>query len=141
MVQQEESEDFLVVHDDLWNAPSPSHQPHMNIFLSLNVIQPHMDWVEDYMSHMESSCRKISAHEQWKVVEQANCQEELMRKISCIKWSWLRKYTQLDGFLYPLTRGRDLIHWKCSHGPSGWIVSTFSGWMRGHLFVFPACIF
>ena len=58
LVQQEELEAFLGVCDDLWNAPSPSHQPHRNILLSLATIQPHVDWVEDYMSHMESSCRK-----------------------------------------------------------------------------------
>ena len=138
LVQQEELEDFLGVHDDLSNAPSPSQQPHRHILLSLDAIQPHMDWVEDYMSHMESSCRKNSANEQWKAAEQANCQEELMRKISCIRWSWWRKSTQVDGFLYSLTNGRDLSHWKCSHGPFGWSVRTFSGWMRGHLFVFPA---
>ena len=63
VMQQEELEAFLGVRDDFWNAPSPSHQPHRNILLSLAAIQPHLDWVEDYMSHMESSCRKISAHE------------------------------------------------------------------------------
>ena len=55
VVQQEELEAFLAVRDDLWNAPSPSHQPHRNILLSLVAIQPHVDLVEYYMSHMESS--------------------------------------------------------------------------------------
>ena len=63
LVQLEELEAFLGVHGDLLNAPSPSQQPHRNILLSLDVIQPHMDWVEDYMSHMESSCRKNYAHQ------------------------------------------------------------------------------
>ena len=63
LVQQEELEAFLNVHDDLWNAPSPSRKTHRHIWLSLYAIQPHVDWVEDYMSHMESSCRKISAHD------------------------------------------------------------------------------
>ena len=93
VVQQEELEAFLAIRDDLWNTPSPSHQPHRNILLSPVAIQKHVDWVEDYMSHMESSCRKMSADEQWKASEQSNCQEELMRKTSCIKWSWWRKYT------------------------------------------------
>ena len=31
LVQQEELEAFLGVHDDLWNAPSPSCQPHRHI--------------------------------------------------------------------------------------------------------------
>ena len=61
-----------------------------------------------------------------------------MRKTSCIKWSWWRKYTQLDGFLYPMTNGRELSHWKCSHGTFGWSVSTLSDWMMGHLFIFLA---
>ena len=92
------------------------------------------------MSHMESSCRKNSAHEQWKETEQSNCQEELMRKTSYIKWSWWRKYTQLDGFLYPMTSGRELSHWKFSNGNFGWSASTLSDWMMGHLFIFLACI-
>ena len=65
---------FLGVHDDLLNAPSPSRKPHGNVFMSLDAIQKHMDWVEDYMSHMDSSYKKISAHEQWKEAEQENCQ-------------------------------------------------------------------
>ena len=47
----------------------------------------------------------------------------------------------MDGFLYPLISGRELSLWNSSHGPCGWSVSTFSIWMRGHLFVFPTCIF
>ena len=35
---------------------------------------------------------------------------------------------------------RNMIHWKCSHGPFSRSVSTFLGWMRGHLSVFLACI-
>ena len=66
LVKHEELEAFLEVHDDLLNAPSPSHQPHRNILLSLDGIQLNVDWVEDYMSHMESSCRKMSAHDQGK---------------------------------------------------------------------------
>ena len=97
--------------------------------------------MEDYMSYMESSCRMFFAHQPWKAAEQANYQEELMIKTYCINCSWWRKYAQLDGFLYPMTSGSELSHWKCSHGPFGWSVSTFSGWMREHLFVFPACIF
>ena len=73
LVEQEELEAFLGVHDDLLNAPSPSQQSHKNILLTLYAIQTHMDWVEYYMSHMESSCRKISAHEQWKAAKKANC--------------------------------------------------------------------
>ena len=46
----------------------------------------------------------------------------------------------MDGFLYPMNSGRDLINWKCSHGTFGWSVSTLSDWMIGHLFIFPACI-
>ena len=38
LVQQEELEAFLGVHDDLLNAPSPSWQPHENILLSLDSI-------------------------------------------------------------------------------------------------------
>ena len=91
--QQEELEAFLGVHDDLWNAPSPSHQPHRNILLSISSIKPHVDWVEHYMSHMESSCRKKYAHDQWKVGEQENCKEELIRKVYCIRWYLWRKYT------------------------------------------------
>ena len=140
-VQQEELEAFLGVHDDLLNAPSPSQQPYRHIFLSLDSIQPHMDWVEDYMSHMESSCRKNSAHDQWKVDKQANCQEKLLRKISCIRWYLWRKSTQLDRCLHPLTSGRELSHWKCSHGPFSWSISTLLDWMMGHLFIFHACIF
>ena len=86
LVQQEELEAFLGVHGDLLNAPSPSQQPHKHILLSLDAIQQHMDWVEYYMSRMEYSYGKISAHEQLKAIEKANCQEELMRKISCIRW-------------------------------------------------------
>ena len=59
LVQQEELEAFLGVHDDLWNAPSPSCKTHRHIWLSLDAIQPHVDWLEDYMSHMESSCRNF----------------------------------------------------------------------------------
>ena len=84
---------------------------------------------------------KSFAHEQWKEAKQANCQEDLMRKISCIKWSWCRKSTQLDGLLYPMTSGRELSNWRCSHGNFGWSVSTLSDWMMGHLFIFPSCIF
>ena len=43
LVQQEELEAFLGVRDDLWNAPSPSHQPHRHILFSLDSIQPHVD--------------------------------------------------------------------------------------------------
>ena len=97
LVQQEELEAFLGVHDDLWNAPSPSHQPHRNIFLSLASIQPHVDWVEDYMSHMESSCKNIYAHDQWKVDKKANCQEKLLRKISCIiLYLWRNPHNWID---------------------------------------------
>ena len=31
LVLLEELEAFLGVHDDLWNAPSPSHKPHRHI--------------------------------------------------------------------------------------------------------------
>ena len=62
-MQQEKVEAFLGIHNDLMNAPLPSQQPHRNIMLSLDSIQPHVDWVEYYMSHMESYCRKISSHE------------------------------------------------------------------------------
>ena len=65
-LELEELEAFLGVHDDLWNAPSPSHQPHRNILLSPDAIQTHLDWVEYYMSHMESSFKKHYAHDQWK---------------------------------------------------------------------------
>ena len=84
------------------------------------------------MSYMESSCRKISAHFQWKTNKQEKCHEKLFRKIPC---------TQLDRCLHYLTSGKDLSHWKCSHGPFSRSASTLSGGMRGHLFVFPACIF
>ena len=84
------------------------------------------------MSHMESSCRKISAHDQWKTNKREKCQEKLFRKIPC---------TQLDRCLNYLTGGKALSHWKCSHGPFSMSVSPLSGGMRGHLFVFPACIF
>ena len=43
LVQQEELEAFLGVHDDLLNAPSPSQQPQRHILLSLDAIHPHMD--------------------------------------------------------------------------------------------------
>ena len=92
------------------------------------------------MSHMESTCRNFFAHNQWKEDKQANWKEKLLRKISCIRWYLWRKSTQLDIFLHHLTSGRELIHWKCSHRPFGRSVCTFSGWMRGHLFVFFACI-
>ena len=39
VMQQEELEAFLGVRDDFWNAPSPSHQPHRNILLSLYAFQ------------------------------------------------------------------------------------------------------
>ena len=81
LVQLEELEAFLGVHHDLWNAPSPSHQPHRHIWMSLDVIPPHVDWVEYYMSHMESSCIKLLAHYQWKEDKQTNCQEKLLRII------------------------------------------------------------
>ena len=57
LVQQEELEAFLGVHNDLMNAPFPFQQPHRHILLALDAIHRHMDGVEDYMSHMESSCR------------------------------------------------------------------------------------
>ena len=132
-------EAFLGGHDDLWNAPSPSHQPHRNILLSLAAIQTHVDWVEDYMSHMESSCRKIYAHEQWKAVEQSNCQEELMRKTSCIKWSWWRKYT-VWWILLPYDQWQRVEPLEVFTWNFGWSVSTLSDWMMRHLFIFPACI-
>ena len=40
-----------------------------------------------------------------------------------------------------MTSGRELSHWKCSHGTFGWSVSTLSDWMMRHLFIFLACIF
>ena len=86
LVQQEELEAFLGVRDDLWNAPSPSHQTHRHILLSLDSIHPHVDWVEYYMSYMDSSFRKRSAHDQWKENKQAIGQEKLLSKISCIRW-------------------------------------------------------
>ena len=58
LVQQEELEGFLGVYNEFLNAPLPSQNPHRHILLSLDAIQPHMCWVEDYMSHMESSWRK-----------------------------------------------------------------------------------
>ena len=33
LVQQEELEAFLGVHDDLWNAPSPSRKTHRHIWI------------------------------------------------------------------------------------------------------------
>ena len=92
------------------------------------------------MSHMESSCRKISAHDQWKADKQANFQEKLLRKIYCTRWYLWRKSTHLDRCLHPLDGGRELSHWMCSHGPFGLSVILFSCWMRNHMFVFPACI-
>ena len=84
-MQQEELESFLEVHDDFMNAPSPSHQPHRHILLSLDSIQINVDWVGDYMSHMESSCRKMFAHDQGKRDKKEKFQEKLLRKISCIR--------------------------------------------------------
>ena len=55
-----------------------------------------------------------------------------MRKIYC---------TNFDRCLYSLTSGRELSHWKFSHGLFSRIVSPLSGGMRGRLFVFPACMF
>ena len=92
------------------------------------------------MSHMESSCRKLYARDQWKVAKQANYQEKLLRNISCTRWFMWRKFTHLDGCLHPLTSDRDLIHWMCSIGPLGWSVITLPCWMRRHIFVFPVCI-
>ena len=92
------------------------------------------------MSHMESSCRKIYAHDQWKETKQANFQEKLLRNISCTRWPLWRKSTHLDGCLHPFINGRDLIHWICSCEPFGWSVIAFPCWMRRHMFVFPACI-
>ena len=51
------------------------------------------------------------------------------------------KSTHLGRCLHNLTSGRELSHWKCSHGPFSGIVSPLSSGMRGHLFVFSACIF
>ena len=59
LVKQEDLEAYLGVHDNLLNEPSPSQKPHRHILLSLGAIKPHMDWVEYYMPHMVSSCRKI----------------------------------------------------------------------------------
>ena len=84
------------------------------------------------MSHMEPSCRKISTYDQWKTNKQEKCQEKLLRKIPC---------TELDRCLHYLTSGKELSHWKCSHGPFSRSISPLSGGMRGCLFVFPACIF
>ena len=104
LVPHEEQEASIGVHDELMNAPLPSQQQHRRKLLALDAIHPHMDWVEEYMSHMDSSCRKMSAHDQWKEAKQANCQEKLLRNISCIRWlcggnphSWMDACT-----LYPV---------------------------------------
>ena len=48
-------------------------EKYRNIFLPLDAIHAHMDWVEYYMSHMESSCKKNYAHDQWKATKKADC--------------------------------------------------------------------
>ena len=139
-VQHEEQEAPIGVHDDFMNEQLPSQQKHSQIFLPLYSIHPHMDQVEYYMSHIESSYRKNSTHDQWKEAKQANCQEKLLRNISCIRWPLWRNSTHLDVCLNPLMSCRDLSHWMCSHVPFGQSVITFPCWMRRHIFVFHACI-
>ena len=100
-------------------------EKYRHILLPLDAIHPHMDWVEDYMSHMESSRRKMYVHDQWKTTKQANFQEKLLRHISCTRWPLWRKSTHLDVCFHPLTNGRELIHWMCSHGSFAWSVIPF----------------
>ena len=46
----------------------------------------------------------------------------------------------MDGCFHPLTNGRDLNHYMCSHGSFGLSVIPFPFGMRRHMFVFLVCI-
>ena len=89
---------------------------------------------------MESYCINISAHGLWKEAKKEIFQEKLLRHISCTRWPMWRKFRKLDGWLHPLTSGRDFNHWMCSHGCFGLSVFPFPCWIRRHMFVFPSCI-
>ena len=89
---------------------------------------------------MEYACRNCFAHGRWKGTKQASCQEKLLRHIYCTRWPLWRKSTYLDGYLHPLSSGRELIQWMCSHGSFGLSVILVPCWMRRHMFVFLVCI-
>ena len=83
---------------------------HRNIFLPFDAINPHMYWLEYYMSHMDSYYKKHYDHDQWKVAKQENCQENVLRNMYCIRWPLWIKYTHLDRSLHPLKNGIELIN-------------------------------
>ena len=49
----------------------------MHIWPPFDAIHPYMDWVEDYMEHMETPCRMSYAHVMWKRVVQASFHDEI----------------------------------------------------------------
>ena len=104
---------------------------HRNILIPFYAIHPHRDWVEDYMSHMEYACKKISSHGWWKEANQESFQEKFLRHNIYLKQGGLcggNPHIWMDACtLWPVAESwaigcvdMDLLVWLSFHSLVGW---------------------